>query len=253
MSRSVFSIIVLFVACVVYPFAIIWLRETRPGWMQRGRCCLFVVGALLVSWGVSVGAVFIPYELGWWTFRGPEAAFAMFFGWLYLPLMSIPVLGTYAVVRSLSSRRADTSCGVRGKRRIGFWFLMALVLFAGFVVWCGTGDAVERQFKWLYKMPDFKYEVLQREEDIVHEYRVPVRFLQALQKEDMSRHGFSSWQGLQGGMGLGGHKVNVGFSESEGPVYVSRQMTYGGVRELHAAVIAFSIKEGRLVLYCPRF
>lgn len=80
-----------------------------------------------------------------------------------------------------------------------------------------------------------------------------MRFLQALQKEDMSRHGFSSWEKLQGGIGLGGYKVHVGFSESEGPVYVSRQMTYGMARELHAAVIAFSIKEGRLALYCPRF
>lgn len=253
MSHSVLSIIVLFVACVAYPFAIIWLRETRPGWMRGWRRWSFAVGALLVSWGVSVGAVFIPDELGWWTFRGPEAAFAMLFGWLYLPLMSIPVLGVYAVARSLSSRRADASCGAQGKRRIGFWFLMTLVLFVGLIVWRGTGDAVERQFKWLYKMPDFKYEVLQREEDIVHEHRVPVRFLQALQKEDMSRHGFSSWEELQGGMGLGGYKVNVGFSESEGSVYVSREMTYGGARELHAAVIAFSIKEGRLVLYCPRF
>ena len=164
-----------------------------------------------------------------------------------------PVLGVYAVARSLSSRRAGASCGARGKWRIGFWFLMTLVLFVGLVVWRGTGDAVERQFKWLYKMPDFKYEVLQREEDIVHEYRVPVRFLQALQKEDMSRHGFSSWEKLNGAEWFGGYKVTVGFSDLDGPVYISREMTRGGMRELHAAVIAFSVKEGRLVLYCPRF
>ena len=69
MSHFVFSIVVLFVACVVYPFAIIWLRETRPGWMRGWRRWLFAVGALLVSWGVSVGVVFIPDELGRWTFR----------------------------------------------------------------------------------------------------------------------------------------------------------------------------------------
>lgn len=253
MSHSAFSIIVLLVSCVIYPFAIIWARETRPDWMRGWRCRLFVVGALAVSWGVSVGSVFIPYELGWWTFRGPEAAFAVLFGWLYLPLMSIPVLGVYAVARALSSRRTDTSCGLRGKRRIGFWFLTVLVLFAGLIYLRGTGDAVERQFKWLYQMPDFKYEVLQREEDIVHEYRVPVQFLQILQKEDMSKHGFSSWEKLKGGMGIGGYKAQVVFSDSDGPVYVAREMTRGRARELHAAVIVFSIKEGRLVLYCPRF
>lgn len=253
MSHSSFSIVILLISCVIYPFAIIWVRETRTDWMRGWRCCLFALGALAVSWGVSVGVVFIPYEFGWWTFRGPEAVFALFFGWLYLPLMSIPVLGVYAVVRSLSSRRSDTPCGVQGKRQIGFGFLLALVLFAGLVCLRGMGDAVERQFKWLYRMPEFKHEVLQCEEDIVHEYRVPVQFLQTLLEEDMSRHGFSSWEKLNGAEGFGGYKVTVGFSDLDGPVYISREMTRGGMRELHAAVIAFSVKEGRLVLYCPRF
>lgn len=98
MSHSAFSIIVLLVSCIIYPFAIIWVRETRPDWMRGWRCCLFALGALAVSWGVFVG-----------------------------------------------------------------------------------------------------------------------------------------------------------FSDLSGPVYISREMTRGGMRELHAAVIAFSVKEGRLVLYCPRF
>ena len=65
MSHSVFSIIALFGACVVYPFAIIWLRETRPGWMQGG-----VVGCLSLGHCWCHGAFPLERFSSWEELQG---------------------------------------------------------------------------------------------------------------------------------------------------------------------------------------
>ena len=51
------------------------------------------------SWGVTNGFVCLKYLLDPMSFRGPEGVFALFFGWLYLWITSIPVFLIYSAVR----------------------------------------------------------------------------------------------------------------------------------------------------------
>ena len=58
----------------------------------------------LVSWITVNGFVYLNYLLDPKSFRGPEGAFALFFGWLYLWITSIPAFLLYAAVRMICRR-----------------------------------------------------------------------------------------------------------------------------------------------------
>ncbi len=51
----------------------------------------------LLSWGTVNGFIFLRYCLDPMSLRGPEGAFALFFGWLYLWIASVPVFLLYGV------------------------------------------------------------------------------------------------------------------------------------------------------------
>ena len=55
----------------------------------------------LFSWAAVNGIVFLKYVLDPMSFQGPEGAFALFFGWLYLWITSLPVFLLYPMVRDV--------------------------------------------------------------------------------------------------------------------------------------------------------
>lgn len=65
---------------------------------------LWVFGYSLLSWGLVLACVWIPYRLGVYSIRGPEIAFAMCIGWAYLWVSSVPVFLAYGAFRWLKSR-----------------------------------------------------------------------------------------------------------------------------------------------------
>ena len=58
----------------------------------------------VVSWVTVNGTIYLNYLLDPKSFRGPEGAFALFFGWLYLWITSIPVFLLYSAVRMIFRR-----------------------------------------------------------------------------------------------------------------------------------------------------
>lgn len=66
----------------------------------------------LVSWATVNGFIFLKYSLDPMSIRGPEAGFALFFGWIYLWITSLPVFLLYAAVRTFFRR---TEKGTRNR------------------------------------------------------------------------------------------------------------------------------------------
>lgn len=65
------------------------------------RKIIFAAIYSCISYITLLFALCIPYWLGKYAFRGPEIAFALFFGWLYLWIASIPVWFVYWLARKL--------------------------------------------------------------------------------------------------------------------------------------------------------
>ena len=59
----------------------------------------WVVGYSLFSWGYFIAVIWIPYVLGLYSIRGPELAFALFFGWIYLWVTSSPMFLCYGILK----------------------------------------------------------------------------------------------------------------------------------------------------------
>jgi|GEM_PF-1218392 len=75
-------------------------------WFFGGRrsvvaICVGIVVYSALSWALSNGAIWLRYCLDPATLRGPEAAVALFFGWLYLWFTSLPVLVLWSAFRAL--------------------------------------------------------------------------------------------------------------------------------------------------------
>jgi len=89
----IFSIIFLFIA--VFPTLIIFAIEKKRGYFSglKGIAAVLIISAL--SWLFINAAIFIPWALSLYRIRGPEAAFALLFGWAYIWFAPIPAFAIF--------------------------------------------------------------------------------------------------------------------------------------------------------------
>ncbi|MBR6389231.1 MAG: hypothetical protein IKS15_03840 [Opitutales bacterium] len=89
----IFSIFFLFVA--VFPALIIFAAKKKREYFSglKGIAAVLIISAL--SWLFINAAIFIPRALSLYRMRGPEAAFALLFGWAYIWLASIPAFAIF--------------------------------------------------------------------------------------------------------------------------------------------------------------
>ena len=84
---------------VIFPLSACLLFDKFRG----GRILLAIFLYSLLSWSVTNGVIYLRYLLDPMSLQGPEGAFALFFGWLYLWITSIPVFLIHLTVRVITS------------------------------------------------------------------------------------------------------------------------------------------------------
>ena len=98
---------------VIIPSAMCIIHFRCPEWFSRWwKRLLWVIGTAIFSWCYVNASIWIPYTLKWWVPRGPEAGFALFFGWMYLWIVSVPVVAIYVafrIIRWAVARRKEES------------------------------------------------------------------------------------------------------------------------------------------------
>ena len=88
----------------IYPLSACLLFDRYKGHFHGFKVLNPIVLYSLLSWVTVNGFVYLNYLLDPKSFRGPEGAFALFFGWLYLWITSIPVFLLYPAVRMICRR-----------------------------------------------------------------------------------------------------------------------------------------------------
>ena len=88
----------------VFPLAACLFFDRYKRHFHGSRVLIPILLYTLFSWGMVNGVVLLKISLDPKSFRGPEGGFALFFGWLYLWITSIPVFLLYAVVRIVFCR-----------------------------------------------------------------------------------------------------------------------------------------------------
>lgn len=90
--------------CVLVPGMLCRLMVKKPLWFATVRQkLLFVLIYSALSWLLTNGLWFIPYQLGWLEIRGPEAGMAVTSGWLYLWITSLPMLLIFTAYRRIAA------------------------------------------------------------------------------------------------------------------------------------------------------
>ena len=84
---------------VIFPLAGCFCFAKVPRWFQGFRMLGAVLLYSLLSWGFVNGVILLRYWLDPMTLRGPEGAFALFFGSLYLWFTSLPVFLIVFLIR----------------------------------------------------------------------------------------------------------------------------------------------------------
>lgn len=109
MNRAAFTVCV--IGFLLLPPVLLLARLRRP---ERAPWGLLAVLLLAGGWALVNGSVYFHYEalgdslarqaspsqelLDRWAADGAKRVFALFFGWLYALVYSIPFLGVYALV-----------------------------------------------------------------------------------------------------------------------------------------------------------
>ena len=86
----------------IFPLSAYLLFEKYRQFFTGSRILLAIVLYSLLSWSVTNGVIYLRYLLDPVSLRGPEGAFALFFGWLYLWITSIPVFLIHLTVRVIT-------------------------------------------------------------------------------------------------------------------------------------------------------
>ena len=89
----------LFLYLIVFPALICLLAEKRPVWFRFPTVPVVLAGAAVFSWLFTNALWWVPCSLGLIQIRGPEAAFALIFGWLYAGIAGVPFFLIYALLR----------------------------------------------------------------------------------------------------------------------------------------------------------
>ena len=83
---------------VIFPLSACLLFDKFLG----GRILLAIFLYSLLSWCVTNGVIYFRYLLDPMSLQGPEGVFALFFGWLYLWITSIPVFLIHLIIRVIA-------------------------------------------------------------------------------------------------------------------------------------------------------
>ena len=94
---------------VIFPLSACLLFDKYRQFFWGSRMLIAIVLYSLLSWSVTNGVIYFRYLLDPMSLQGPEGAFALFFGWLYLWVTSIPVFLVYLIFRII--------CGIVKKKK----------------------------------------------------------------------------------------------------------------------------------------
>ena len=87
---------------VIFPLSACLLFDKYQQFFRGSRMLIAIVLYSLLSWSVTNGVIYFRYLLDPVSLRGPEGAFALFFGWLYLWITSIPVFLIHLIIRVIA-------------------------------------------------------------------------------------------------------------------------------------------------------
>ena len=86
----------------IFPLSACLLFGKYREHFRGGRVLLAIFLYSLLSWSVTNGVIYLRYLLDPMSLQGPEGVFALFFGWLYLWITSIPVFLIHLTVRVIT-------------------------------------------------------------------------------------------------------------------------------------------------------
>ena len=89
----------LFLYLIVFPALICLLAEKRPALFRFPTVQTVLAAAAVFSWLFTNALWWVPCSLGLIQIRGPEAAFALIFGWLYVGIAGTPFFLIYGILR----------------------------------------------------------------------------------------------------------------------------------------------------------
>ena len=87
---------------VIFPLSACLLFDKYQQFFTGSRMLIAIVLYSLLSWSVTNGVIYFRYLLDPMSLQGPEGAFALFFGWLYLWITSIPVFLVHSIIRGIA-------------------------------------------------------------------------------------------------------------------------------------------------------
>lgn len=90
----------------IFPLTACLLFDRYKRHFHGFRMLIPILLYTILSWGTVNGFVLLKYLLNPESFRGPEGAFALFFGGIYLWVTSTPVFLLYPAVRRMKKERS---------------------------------------------------------------------------------------------------------------------------------------------------
>ena len=86
----------------IFPLSACLLFDKYRQFFTGSRMLIAIVLYSLLSWCVTNGVIYFRYLLDPTSLQGPEGVFALFFGWLYLWITSIPVFLIHLIIRVIA-------------------------------------------------------------------------------------------------------------------------------------------------------
>ena len=87
---------------VIFPLSACLLFDKYQQFFTGSRMLIAIVLYSLLSWSITNGVIYFRYLFDPMSLQGPEGVFALFFGWLYLWITSIPVFLIHLTVRVIT-------------------------------------------------------------------------------------------------------------------------------------------------------
>ena len=91
----------------IFPLSACLLFDKYRQFFTGSRMLIAIVLYSLLSWSVTNGVIYFRYLQDPMSLQGPEGAFALFFGWLYLWITSIPVFLIHLIIRVIAGGGTD--------------------------------------------------------------------------------------------------------------------------------------------------
>ena len=86
----------------IFPLSACLLFDKYRQFFTGSRMLIAILLYSLLSWSVTNGVIYLRYLLDPMSLQGPEGVFALFFGWLYLWITSIPVFLIHLIIRVIA-------------------------------------------------------------------------------------------------------------------------------------------------------